>query len=304
MTAIVAFDFRQRVILLSDLRLTWQVPSGPRYTDDIVKVTRFADNALIGFAGSVSGAKKTMAFIADRRAELVRSKKHPMITFPHLVRWLEFVSERSLRYDERKNLNLVIASAQLKHDDNTKMRFCFTKCTLTGKRGEVNGYVSTGERYCIIGYGETVDRLEPFLGKAYEIHQKRRNSVEMALDLSLKFTMIAPLEAGISHFFQLFVLTPDGYKHVPYRMINLTGRSEHSSSFLPPNPWGDDPAPTLADITFVQAISGKNEYYICIEEKGEYTLINNLTGETRKLDTMIEDNPKEDLGIRYETEVS
>jgi hypothetical protein len=90
----------------------------------MVKVTRFADNALIGFAGSASGAKKTMAFIADRRAELVRSKKHPMTTFPHLVRWLESVSKRKLRYDERQNLSLLIASTHLKHDDNTKMRFC------------------------------------------------------------------------------------------------------------------------------------------------------------------------------------
>lgn len=303
MTAIVAFDFRQRVILLSDLRLIWRMPSGPCYRDDVVKVTRFADNALIGFAGPASGARKTVAFIAERRAELVRSKKHPMITFPHLVSWLKLVSEQELRYEERRNLSLLIASAHLKHDDNTKMRFCFTKCVLKGKRGEVNGYVSSGDRYCVIGFGERVDRLEPFLGKAYEIHQKRRNSVGLALDLSQKFTMISPLEAGISHFFQLFVLTVEGYKHIPYKMVELTGRPEYSSSFLPPNPWGDDPAPTLADVAFVQAISGSNEYFICTEDKGEYTLFNSLTGEKKRLDTLIKDNPEEELGIRFETEV-
>jgi hypothetical protein len=123
---------------------------------------------------------------------------------------------------------------------------------------------------------------------------------QIALDLSMKFTMIAPRHSGISHFFQLFVLTLDGYTHIPYKMVNLSGRPQYSVNFLLPNPWGDDPPPTLADVSFVQGVSASREYFICTEEQGEYTLHNSLTGERRRLKTLIKDNPQQQLGIRYE----
>lgn len=298
MTAVIAFNFKEVVVLLSDIRLTYD-PKGHRHEDEMVKVTRLADNALIGFAGPLNGALKVVKYIAQRRAEIVRSKKEPMITLRHLSRWFSYVSQKQLTLSERKHLQCLIVGSHLKHNDNTRGRYSMTKWFFNKERGSIDYSNCSNEKYCVIGSGEETDVLEPFLDKAYDIHYKEKDAVMMATDISIKYSLISSQEHGISSFFQLFVVTPFGYRHIPYSMIDMTRRSVYSSSFLPPNPWGDDPAPTLADVCFTKISRiGKEGYFVCTETKGEYTLSNPITGQRKKLRVLTKDDPATKLGIR------
>ena len=297
MTAIVAFNFGKTLVFLSDLRVTYHKRQGYVHSDDTVKVTRLADNALIGCAGSLSGAKKTLEYIAKRRDELTR-RKNAAITLRHLQGWLAHLFQSELRTDERR-LEFLIVSSHIKHDDNTKARFGITACKPEPGRGHVQVLDWSDRPYSVVGSAVQVDKLQPFLSKAHEIYSRERKLSTLTLDLSMKFSMIALLEAGIGHFFQVWVLTAHGCRHISYPMPNVSGRANYSSSFALPNPWHDEPAPTLADVVVTQIAASAQQFFTCEERDGKYTLRNLGSGRERPLRTLVKDDPQKPLGIRY-----